>query len=123
MLPVKSNLGPDSSGYAYTVSVADNDAPFVKWDPERVTKSADEILTAAPTAREQAIIERGSDVRDWLKERLHDEPQAASRMWSEAETRGFSRRDVERAKKALAITAEPMGYRGAWHWRLPRPTS
>jgi KaiC/GvpD/RAD55 family RecA-like ATPase len=120
ILPVKSNLGPDSSGYSYTVCVADNDAPCVQWGAERVTRTVEEILAAAPTPREQAVLERGHEVRDWLRAKLTHEPQQASSMWTAAEVAGYSRRDVERAKRALGVTAEPLGYRGAWHWRLPR---
>lgn len=120
MLPIKSNLGPDTSGYAYTVSVADNDAPFVKWADERVARTAEEILAATVSPREQAIIERGSDVRDWLREELAREPRPAVDMWRMAEQRGFSHRDVNRAKRSLGVTAEPMGFRAAWHWRLPK---
>jgi putative DNA primase/helicase len=120
MLPVKSNLGPDSSGYSYTVSVADNDAPHVRWGDERVTRTAEEVLSGAPSAREQAVLERGNDVCEWLRAALAAEPQPATSMWHQAEQRGYSRRDVERAKRKLGVTAEPLGYRGAWHWRLAR---
>lgn len=120
MLPVKSNLGPDTSGYSYTISVADNDTPVVRWGEGRVTRTAEEVLQAAPSSRQQAVIERGNDVKEWLRQKLAAEPQAAASMWSAADQAGYSRRDVERAKRSLGVTAEPLGYRGAWHWRLPR---
>jgi putative DNA primase/helicase len=41
VLPVKVNLGPDSSGFSYRVSVDDNDKPIVKWGDERVTRTAE----------------------------------------------------------------------------------
>jgi putative DNA primase/helicase len=68
MLAIKSNLGPDSFGYSYTISVADNDAPFIRWGDERVTKTAEEILAASPTPREQAVIERVTETQQWLQE-------------------------------------------------------
>ncbi len=119
MLPVKCNLAPDSYGFSYSVSVADNDAPHVRWGDTRVTRAIEEVLTQAPSPREQAVIERSNDVASWLREQLAAEPQPAASMWNGAAQRGFSRRDVERTKRALGVTAEPMGYRGAWHWRLP----
>jgi hypothetical protein len=122
VLPIKSNLGPDTAGYSYRVSVADNDAPCVKWGTEKVTRSAEEILQAAPSPREQAVIERGVEVKEWLKEELA-EPRTAKVMWQIAERKGFSRRDVERAKAALGITAQPSGFKGHWHWRLPTVTA
>lgn len=119
MLPVKSNLGPDTAGYSYTVSVADNDAPFVRWGDDRVTRTAEEVLSAAPSPREQAVIERGNDVKEWLRKKLASEAQPAASMWAAAERENYSRRDVERAKRSLGVVCEPKGYRGAWHWSLP----
>jgi KaiC/GvpD/RAD55 family RecA-like ATPase len=119
IVPVKSNLGPDTTGFSYTVSVADNDAPCVKWGDERVTRTAEEVLQAAPTSREQAVIERTHDVREWLKAELA-EPRQAKVMWEIASRKGFSRRDVERAKQALGILARPTGFKGGWVWALPK---
>lgn len=123
MLPVKSNLGPDSTGFSYAISVADNDAPIVRWGEERITRTAEEVLAAVPSPRERAVIERGGDVKEWLRQKLLGEPQPAASMWAAAEEENYSRRDVERAKRSLGVTAEPLGYRGAWHWRLPKAAS
>lgn len=119
VLPVKSNLGPDSSGYSYRIGVADNDAPHVRWGDARVTRTAEEILQAVAGAREQAVIERTQDVREWLKIELA-EPRPSKLMWDIAGRKSFSRRDVERAKQALGVISEPSGFKGAWHWRLPK---
>jgi len=119
VLPVKSNLGPDTHGYAYRVSVADNDAPYIRWDEERVTQTAEEILSGTPSPREQAVIERGAETQRWLRERLQAGPQAATSIYTAAEIEGISERDLKRAKRALGVMAEPKGYRGAWHWSLP----
>ncbi len=121
MLPVKSNLGPDASGYGYTIGVADNDAPVVRWGAERVTRTAEEVLAANPSPRERAVIDRGNDVREWLRQKLAGGAQPAVSMWSAAEREGISERDVRRAKKALGVIAEVKGFRGAWHWSLPPP--
>lgn len=119
MLPVKSNLGPDSTGYSYAISVADNDAPVVRWGEDRVTRTAEEVLAGTASPREQAVIERGNDVKEWLRQKL-SEPQPASSMWAAAEKEGYSRRDIERAKRGLGVICEPKGYRGAWQWMLPQ---
>jgi hypothetical protein len=69
--------------------------------------------------REQAMIERGQEVQSWLRERLEPGPQPAASMWSAAERDGHSRRDIERAKRALGVIVEMQGYQGRWHWSLP----
>ncbi len=119
LLPVKSNLGPDSTGYSYRVSVADNDAPCVKWGDERVKRTAEEVLQGTTSPREQAVVERMVEVKDWLRTELA-EPRQAKVMWNIAERKGFSRRDVERAKEVLGITAQPSGFKQPWCWCLPK---
>ncbi len=120
MLPIKNNLALDTEGYAYTVSVADNDAPCIRWDDERVTQTAEEILSGAPSPREQAVIERGAETQRWLREKLQGGPQPATSIYTAAERDGISERDLKRAKRALGVLAEPKGYRGTWHWSVPR---
>ncbi len=120
VLPIKSNLGPDTYGYAYRVSVADNDAPCIRWDDERVTQTAEEILSGTPSPREQAVIERVAETQRWLREKLQGGPQLATSIYAAAERDGVSERDLKRAKKALGVMAEPKGYGSAWHWSLPR---
>jgi putative DNA primase/helicase len=122
VLPVKNNLAADTFGFSYSINVADNDAPYIAWGEEAVTEeTADEVLGGMPiTARQEAI---NADVRavcEWLKEALAIEAQPAVNMWRISEQKGFSRRDVERAKKQLGIRAAAKGFAGAWHWELPR---
>ena len=119
MLPVKSNLGSDTAGFAYRVSVADNDAPYIKWADERVTRSADDVLSSMPTSREKAVIERRQDVQEFLRQKLAEGPQPATTIYAAAEQAGISERDLRRAKSVLGVLAEPKGFRGAWHWSLP----
>jgi putative DNA primase/helicase len=120
MLPIKNNLALDTQGYAYTVSVADNDAPYIRWEDERITQTAEEILSGTPSPREQAVIERGAETQRWLREKLQAGPQPATSIYAAAGRDGVSERDLKRAKKALGVMAEPKGYGSAWHWSLPR---
>jgi len=120
MLPIKNNLALDTEGYAYAVTVADNDAPYIRWEDERVTQTAEEILSGTPSPREQALIERGAEAQRWLREKLQAGPQPASNIYTAAEREGISERDLKRAKRAMGVLAEPKGYGGAWHWSLPR---
>jgi hypothetical protein len=61
------------------------------------------------------------EVADWLKAELEHEPKAAADLWRRSQERGFSKRDVNRAKKLLGVEGEVKGFRGAWHWSLPKP--
>ena len=122
VLPVKNNLGTDSSGFSYAINVADNDAPYVVWGDEAVTEeTADQVLGGThSTPRQEAI---NADVRavcEWLKEALAKEAQPAADMWMQAEEKRFSKRDVERAKRQLGVRAAAKGFAGRWQWELPR---
>jgi hypothetical protein len=122
VLPVKNNLAVDTSGFSYSINVADNDAPYVAWGDQAVTEeTADEVLGGtATTPRQEAINADVREVCDWLKQELAAEAKPAARMWKIAEEKGFARRDVERAKKQLGIRAAAKGFASAWHWELPR---
>ena len=121
LLPVKNNLAADTSGYSFQINVADNGAPYVAWSDEAVTEqTADAVLGGTMTAREGAVSARVVEVVDWLKDQLSEEARPAAEMWRSSESRGFSKRDVERAKKHVGVRASIKGFGGAWHWELPR---
>jgi len=122
VLPVKNNLGPDTSGFEYGIKVGDNGAPYVNWGDLAVTEeTAESVLgSSIGSPRQEAIDAHVREVCDWLKEALGTEAQPAASMWRLAERKGFSRRDVDRAKRELGIRAAAKGFAGAWHWELPR---
>jgi hypothetical protein len=121
MLPVKNNLAVDTEGFSFCVNVADNDAPYVAWGDEAVTQqTTDSVLEEALLSpRESAVSARVREVCDWLKSELAREARPAADLWRKSEELGFSRRDVNRAKKQLGVLGEVKGFRGAWHWSLP----
>jgi KaiC/GvpD/RAD55 family RecA-like ATPase len=119
LLPVKCNLGPDAHGYGYCIRVADNGAPYIEWGTERITNTVEEVLSAKPSPRKQSGIDREAAAQAWLRNQLAPEPQLATAMWAASAAAGYSRRDVERAQKALRVIAEIKGLRGPWYWSLP----
>jgi hypothetical protein len=122
MLPVKNNLAVDTSGFSFCLNVADNDVPYVAWGDEAVSQqTTDQMLEGESLSpREQAVSARVREVADWLKAELEHEPRAAANVWRRSEECGFSKRDVKRAKKILGVLGEVKGFRGAWHWSLPK---
>lgn len=122
MLPVKNNLAADTTGLAFTIKVADNDAPRLEWDAEPVSEyTADAVMgnPAANAPEGDNITAAVMKVADWLKEVLGHEAQPIAVIWRGAEERKFRRTDVYRAKKYLGIEAANKGYQGQWHWILP----
>lgn len=121
VLPVKNNLASDLGGFSYSISVADNDAPYVQWGDEAVTsQTAEGILGMGTHSATAAVSERVTEICEWLKEELKFEAQEAASMYRRAEQREYSERDLKRARKNLGIISESKGYQGKWHWVLPK---
>jgi len=122
MLPVKNNLAVDTDGFSFCLNVADNDAPYVAWGDEPVSQqTTDQMLEGESLSpREQAVSARVREVAEWLKGELAHGPVAAADLWLHSEQNGFSKRDVNRAKKLLGVRGEVKGFRGGWQWSLPR---
>jgi len=115
ILPIKNNLGPDNSGFAYRVVQAANNAPVIEWEPDLVTISADEALTPLPddlrTERDDAVV--------WLKDALNEGPAKVTELIKNAKACGISERTLKRAKKDLGVESYKREFDGNWSWRLP----
>lgn len=117
LLPIKNNLGPDTSGLAYTISQAENGAAMLLWEPDPVLVSADEALAPPETDNERT--ERDEAI-DWLRDVLADGPLLANDVRRQATKAGFSWATVRRAKDALGIQPSKTGFNGGWEWALPK---
>ncbi len=113
LLPLKNNLGPDQGGLAYRVAVAENGAPFVEFESEPVNVRADDALAAADED------ESGDDSGSFLCDLLRSGSMAAKEIYREAESAGYSRDAMKRAKRRMGIEAIKAGMNGGWCWRLP----
>jgi putative DNA primase/helicase len=123
VLPIKLNIGPDGTGFAFRVVVKTHpicgDIVTCAWEAERVGDlSADDVLIDS-TPRAQAAVEKSNEVCDWLRELLKGEPVEARAMWSQAKAKEFGDRRVRSALKMLNATCEVLGYQGKWHYSLP----
>jgi putative DNA primase/helicase len=120
MLPVKNNLGPDSTGLAYVVAQADNGAPMVAWEPDPVTISADEAMR--PTNDEERTAT--DEAMEWLRDILAGGPMPASEAHKQARQAGISDKALRTARERLSIRSikegGPFGTgEQRWIWCLP----
>lgn len=113
LLPLKNNLGPDQGGLAYRVAVSPDGAPFVEFESGRVDMGADDAL-AGP-----ADDDVGSDAAAFLSDLLASGSMAAKEVFREAESAGYSRDCMKRAKRRIGAEAIKIGMTGGWVWRLP----
>jgi putative DNA primase/helicase len=125
MLHLKNNLVRDERGFRYVVRTADNDAPYVEWNLERVEQTAEEILAVAEdeTPRGRAASAKEREAADWLRGELAHGPVEAASIYRRAESAGIGERPLKRASRLLGVMKEPKGFRGNWHWALPPESS
>jgi KaiC/GvpD/RAD55 family RecA-like ATPase len=123
VLPIKLNIGPDGTGFAFRVVTKQHpvcgDMPTIEWEAERVgDMSADDVLIDS-TPRAQAAVEKSTEVCDWLRNLFKDGPVEGRTMWRKSKEEGYSERRVKSSLKAIKAVCEKLGYQGAWHYRLP----
>jgi hypothetical protein len=118
-------LSRDERGFRYVVKTADNGAPYVEWNPERVTETAEDVLAVVEeeTPRERATSAKEREAADWLRQELAHGPIEAASIYRRSESIGISDRSLKRAARTLGVLKEPAGFRGAWHWGLPPESS
>jgi putative DNA primase/helicase len=121
LLPIKNNLGADVSGVSYRISETIVDGlggvPFVTWDRDPVTTSADEAL--APSTSSESTV---ADATEFLTEMLQAGSVPVKELKTEATAAGITWRTIERAKSGMDIVAERQGTHGRgggfWIWRF-----
>ena len=119
-LPVKNNLGSDQSGLAFELSSrhSANDIPFVVWEAEPVTTTADEALSHEPKRRGPKSDER-NEAEQFLRDALANGPRPARDVESEAkECHGISKRTLDRARKVIGVEAFRESPKGPWMVRI-----
>lgn len=122
LLRAKSNIGPDSGGFAYDMVQAELPshpgiiASSVVWGLP-VDGTARELLAEAEQDSEP---EAGADAADFLRDLLAEGPRPAKEVYREAEGAGYSRDSMKRAKGRIAATVRKAGMSGGWVWSLPQ---
>ncbi len=124
LVRAKSNLGPDTGGFAYTLIGApvpghNFHAQGVEWG-EPLEGSARELMAIEDPedgGRAAAEAER------FLSEMLAGGPVATVELREAANAHGHAWRTLQRIKDDLGIVATKAGFKGGWAWRLPEVKS
>ncbi|MFH0980025.1 MAG: AAA family ATPase [Planctomycetota bacterium] len=117
VLPIKTNLAPDSSGLAYRIEATGPDsAPRIVWDPNPVTVTADEVLGGG--RREGAVPTEVQRAVEWLRSELRDGPVLQKAIMERADGAGFSQATVRRAFTVLGVKSQKESFSGPWLWAL-----
>ena len=125
----KNNLAGDCGGLAYRIEqhlVGNNKdivASAVTWEGDRISWTADQVLTANRDGDEKP--ER-SEAEEFLREILSAGPRPSTEIEAEAKGAGVAWRTVRRAQKNLGIkpfrkaeAGDGLGKSGRWYWALP----
>ncbi|MBX9631440.1 MAG: AAA family ATPase [Burkholderiales bacterium] len=118
---VKSNIGPDDGGFAYTLGQVEAApgvfASRVVWG-EALEGNARELLAeAVPDADGDAP----GDVEAFVRGCLADGPVSARQMRADASGAGYSWDRVRRAAVRIGVDRRKGGMKEGWTWRLSEP--
>jgi putative DNA primase/helicase len=118
-LPMKNNLGSDTTGMAYTIeSRSDGQGAMVHWSEDVVRESLDQLASAGPGRRPTERIE----VCNWLTQHLASGPVPTVEVYEAASAAGYSQATVRRAFRDIRGKAVKLGNSG-WMWKLPDPST
>ena len=123
MIPIMTNLGPDSAGLAYSIqetTVHDIVTTKVVWEPEPIIITADDLL--GTRAGSSTLSPKLNDATDWLADQLADGPVKQQIIKANAAAVGISKATLRRAKTFLRIKPKKIGAPGEpghWEWHLP----
>jgi putative DNA primase/helicase len=118
----KSNIGPDTGAFRYDLEQLELEsypgvfASRVMWGAA-LDGSARELLAQAETDDDVA---GGETPKRFLEGLLADGPLMASQIFRDADAHGYSKRQMQRASKALGVAIVKLGMNKGWQWRLPK---
>ena len=123
-LPLKNNLGVDTSGYAYSIEshvLEGSDPPIgtsvIMWESAKITTSAEEAFgQQAKDYNEHSDIE---DAKDFLRGLLADGPVPQRQVEADSKGAGHAWATIRRAQKNLNIEAFKEGFKAPWLWSMP----
>jgi putative DNA primase/helicase len=118
ILPVKNNLGDDTTGFQYQIREKLIDygdqtikAPYVEW-LSSTQRSAHELLDPPKQGRTSVV----DDAKTFLEDELASGTKKVDDLKASAKSAGISWASVQRAKKVLLITSSKVG--DHWEWQL-----
>jgi hypothetical protein len=122
-LPMKNNLGPDTTGLGFRIEGVTISSPAGPLETSRVlleagpvTMTADEVMKAEAAPECPSALDTASD---WLRETLAGGPMAASELLELAKSDGVAEKTLQRASKELKIKKSKGGMDSGWVWSLP----
>jgi putative DNA primase/helicase len=123
-LPLKNNIGPDVTGFAFRIESATAQSTAgpletsrVVWESGTVSASADEALGTLSKKPKQPVLE---EAQTWLKDQLSKETVAAAEIFDRGRGERFSTATLRRAAKELQVEKAKTGMEGGWVWSLPK---
>ena len=117
----KSNIGPDSGGFAYNIEQVEVEghlgitASVIQWG-DALQGTARELLAQA---EDDGGDDDTRDVDGFLRGLLADAPVAAKMVMADASGAGYSRDQVQRAARRIGVERRKLGMAGGWVWALP----
>jgi putative DNA primase/helicase len=118
VLPVKSNIGDDRTGYAYRIIDG-----AVVWDTETISGNADEVLAANGAANQMGSVmeRRYGALRDTLHVFLAPEPKPVREVETLVAGLGHRWRTVAKPeiREVLGVHARKIG--NEWYWEIRKP--
>ena len=121
----KSNIGPDSGGFKYTVQqsplkeYSNISASSIQWG-EAVEGTARELLNDSEENTEKKP-KALQEAKDYLLDILSSGMVKVSEINAGAKSRSISERTLDRAKEKLKIQSKKIGI--YWYWYLPEQES
>lgn len=122
-LPMKNNLGPDTTGLAFRIEgmcvpspAGDLATSRIVWESEPVTVTADDVMESEAPGDKSAV----GEAKDWLMENLTAGPVEAGQIFKRAANVGIAKKTLDRASKSLGVTKSKTGMTGPWSWSLPK---
>lgn len=117
-LPLKNNIGTDTTGFAFKIegaTVGEIETSRVVWDSEHATVPADEAL-ASGTADDRS---EAADAAEWLAGFLADGPKKQNDCVKAGQREGYSPKMLRTARNRISATSRKAGFAGGWEWELP----
>jgi putative DNA primase/helicase len=117
----KSNIGPDSGGFAYSIEQVEVEghpgitASVIQWGAT-LQGTARELLAQAADDRDDVDTD---DVDGFLRGLLAKGPVAAKTVMADASGACYSRDQVQRAARRIGVERRKLGMQEGWVWALP----
>ncbi|MBF0311096.1 MAG: AAA family ATPase [Magnetococcales bacterium] len=119
-LPIKNNIGNDSTGLAFRIESVRLESGIetsrIAWEPGAVTLTADRLLNPVGSTRKTSL----SEAEDFLSRELANGAVPAEVLKQHAAEAGISETTLNRAKTEMGIMARKKKgvVNGGWEWAL-----